>query len=130
MAFFMRSSTSVIFIVGALLVYSALTLWQAMVQGTAWYLVWTVPAVVAALGLLLRQRWSRFVLYVLNICLVGGWGMYTSVMWQHVGENGMAKLVALGIALVAFAIWSSLVTSRLFRATAAPQGVHVDPEKP
>lgn len=112
-------------IVAALLAYSALTLWQAVAQGVAWYLVWTLPALVAAIGLVLRRAWSRFVLYFLNACLVAGWGVYAAFMWQHVGETGTLRLAALGAALFAFAAWSGWVVWSFFRERSHSQAMPV-----
>ena len=125
----MRSPVSIYLIVAALLVYSAMTALQAILQGTAWFLVWTVPAVVCALGLLFQRRWSLFVLYLLNVCLVAGWSVYAFGVWKYIDEIGVAKLAALGVALSAFGIWSSLAASRFLRVTGDSQLLEVAPEK-
>jgi len=105
-------------VVVALLVYGTYTGWLAIKHETAWFLLWTVPCLAGGIGLALSRPWSRYLVYIVAFCTVIGWAAFVALYWSSVGEEAIAKLFALGAALIVLSVGSSVVVFRHFKHNA------------
>lgn len=111
----MRRNAAVKVIALVLLAYGAYTAWLMVSYQSVWFLLWTVPCVVCAVGLLLSRAWSQYILYFVAFCTVAGWAGFVALSWPMLAQPTTFKLFALGVGLVLLSVWSSVVVFRHFR---------------
>jgi hypothetical protein len=111
----MRTPPVLLIIAAAFFAYAAFNIWAMVRYASPLFLLWSAPCLAAAFGLVFRRAWSRYLVYVVCICLLAGWSTYLVMAWAHLGQEGFARLSALGFALFAFCAWSSFVVWRFFR---------------
>lgn len=111
----MRTPLVLLIIAAAFFAYSAFNVWAMVRYASPLFLLWSAPCLAAAIGLVFRRAWSRYLVYFVCISLFAGWCAYLAMAWAHLGQEGLARLSALGFALLAFCAWSSFVVWRFFR---------------
>lgn len=102
-----------------LLAYGALTLWHVFTYKTAWFLVWSLPCIAGAIGLLMSRSWAQYVYYVIAFFTAAGWAGFVSVMWPSLTEQAATRLFGLGAVMIPFCAISSFLLFRSFRIHAA-----------
>lgn len=94
-------------------------LWVGFGSGHWTHGAWGAVALYGAVGLFLRQPWSRFIVYALATLLSAGWalGVWQAVAtgWPHGGLAGTLLALLPGILLVVICAASSSVVFRHFR---------------
>lgn len=107
-------------IAAILLCYGAYTMWL-VAYSSIWFLLWSVPCLVGAVGLALSLRWSQYVYYLVATCTVLGWAsffaLYAVPAWASLEPHHIVKLFVLGFVLISFSIWSGTVVYRHFQAS-------------
>ena len=107
-------------IAAILLCYGAYTMWLVVAYSSIWFLLWSVPCLVGAVGLALSLHWSQYVYYLVASCTVLGWAsfvaLYAVPAWAGLELHYIIKLFALGFILMSFCIWSGTVVYRHFRS--------------
>lgn len=111
----MRPTPSVKLIALVLLFYGSYTAWLMVSYPSVWFLLWTVPCIAGGVGLLMSRAWSQYVFYSLVFCTIAGWAGFVALSWPKLAQPAIFKLLALGVGLVLFSVWSGVVVFRHFR---------------
>ena len=122
----MRTPPALLIVATALSAYAVFNLWAMVRYGSALFLLWSVPCLAAAFGLVFLRAWSRYLVYLVCILLFAGWCAYLVMAWAHINQEGIARLSALGLVLLAFCAWSSFVVWRFFREGRRKTGATVE----
>ncbi len=126
----MKKSIS-IYTVGALSVFYGIpTLWHSIRSEAVWTGVLAALLLVAAVGLFLRRRWARFLVYSFSVAVVPTWVIYTitflaSQGWPHYTTT-VASIMGLipGVVLCSACVLGSWAVHRYFKAENPNQGVN------
>ena len=98
---------SVIFVAAALLVYAAVGGWAILHFSPAMSTLWVAGNVTCIAGLLRAGKWSRFLLYALNGCVLLGLLWYFFLLWFFWPEPAyLWALAILAIVFLTFSYWS------------------------
>ncbi len=116
----MKTPVSFYVIAAAFLSYAVLTAWGVFKYSSLLFLIWSVPCVVTAVGLMLKKAWVQYFVYVICSCLLAGWATYFAMTWQSLSQEGFIRMAMLGSFIFAFGAWSSFVTWRFFRKKQYP----------
>lgn len=105
-------------VIAVLLFYAAYTAWLGVTHESAWFLLWAVPSLVGGIGLALSRSWSQYLVYLVAFCTVAGWVASVVLFWSGADSELLAKLFALGAALIAVSLGSSVLVFQHFRRNA------------
>jgi hypothetical protein len=101
--------------------YGAYVLSAVYVQPHWFEIALAVASLAAGIGLWLRKPWSQYLVYVVSFVVAGQWlwaaiSYYSRTGWPS--EQTFGHIIALipGSCIVAFAIGSSILAFRCFRA--------------
>jgi hypothetical protein len=111
----MRRYTLVRLLALILLGYGIYTVWLVFTYSSVWFLLWAVPCLVGGVGLASLRTWSQYLFYFVAFCTVAGWAGFVAISWPHLAAETTTKLFALGLGLILFSIWSSVVVFRYFK---------------
>jgi hypothetical protein len=101
--------------------YGAYVLSAVYVQ-PHWFAVALAAASLAAgIGLWIRKPWSRYLVYIVSFVVAGQWlwaaiSYYSRTGWASQNTSGHIIALIPGLCIVAFAIGSSILAFRCFRA--------------
>ena len=95
--------------------YGAYTVWLVFEYHSVWFLLWSVPCFVGAIGLTMSRAWSQYVVYLIAFCTVAGWAAFVARSWPQIPSQAIPKAFALGLGLLVVSVWSSLLVFRHFR---------------
>jgi len=105
-------------IVVLLLAYGSYTLFLARVFNNCWFLLWTSACFIAAAGLVLSKRWSKYFVYTVALFTAGGWIYVTAMIaikhWPYAGLQNTVIALVPGLLLVMICILFSLFVRQLF----------------
>jgi len=111
----MRRVTLVNVIALVLIIYGTYTAWLTITYQSAWFLLWAAPCFVGGVGLALSRAWSQYFSYFVAFCTVAGWAGFMAISWPNLSTQTIVKLFALGLGLILFSVWSSVVVFRHFQ---------------
>jgi len=114
-----RLPPAIVAISVVLVAYAALNTWYGFKYHSAWFALWIVPSCLCAAGLVLRWRWSQYVLVALNVCAFLGWAAFTVAAWPHYESIQFLKLAGLGAAIAVFGAWSAVAARRHLASVAS-----------
>ena len=101
-----------------LAIYGLYTLWLAVSQ-SAWFVVWSVPCLVGAVGLALSRNWSQYLYYLVALCTVVGWAVfvcfYVAPSWSRMPGQYIANLLVVGLVLFLFSVGGSIIIRQHFK---------------
>ena len=113
------------FIAAVLVAYGAYTLWLVRVYSSVWFLLWSVPCFVGAVGLVLAKPWARFLVYVIAFFTAAGWAAFTVMLavhgWPYSGFVRTVTVLLPGLLLVALCVGASIFVRSHFGAASAQQ---------
>ena len=103
-----------------LAVYGAYIVWVAFESHTLLWLPLAFLALVAAVGLLLNQRWSRYLVYSVSLFIVSAWvigfvGNVNRGFWPYPNPFSSAISLIPGMLLITVCLASCLLVARHFR---------------
>ncbi len=103
-----------------LAVYGAYIVWVALESHTLLWLPSAFLALVAGGGLLLNQRWSRYLVYLVSLLTVSAWviafvGNVNRGLWPYPNPLSSAISLIPGLLLITLCLASSLLVAKHFR---------------
>jgi hypothetical protein len=122
-----------IYTVGTLsMLYSIPALWYSIRSEAVWTGLLAAILLVGAVGLFLRRRWARFLVYFFSVAVVPTWLIYTITFitrqrWPYYTTT-LASIIGLipGVVLCSACVLGCLVVQRYFRAEKTNQGVNLN----
>jgi len=99
--------------------YGCFTAFQAFMSGELLYLLWSAISYAATISLLLKKQWSKYLVYVFSLLLVGGWAAFTIYVAGADMPNQqeyLMRLLILGVVLSIISLVSSVYVHNYFKS--------------
>lgn len=87
---------------------AAVLAWSAFNSGDRYYLAFAVLLVAASVGLFMRQRWAKYVVFVFAAASVVWWLVAVWYSWWREGQTVLVMLMSLAPGVIWCAFWLSL----------------------